>query len=440
MRKEESAIPGVDFIISSLIIGGGIMSRRRLVYSFLTVVSVLFLSTSAFGAGFALYEGSARGNVLGAGLVASADDPSAVFYNPAGITQLKGKQVQVGFTAITPMMTVETRGVPGLGTVDTDMERNWFFPPHAYYTQQLSDKFWLGVGMFSRFGLGTEFSPAWPGRYNSYQATIQTAEINPNIAWKISDTLSVAGGLTVMWFDMELKRKVPTAAGDVDADLTGDSFGWGLNLALQYKPTDWMQAGISYRSRVSQNLEGDAEFIKPAGLPASIFNNTTVSGSLRLPDMVFAGVNFNAAKNLTIGGGLYWTRWSTYDKLQINYGNAILPGVSQTTTLKEWDDVFRWLIGMEWKVTENWDLRLGYAYDTAPEPDNTVDYILPDNDRHMISVGFGYHKAAWSLDMSYTLMLIKERDYTARPSDGIYAGQLKDGTAHLIGLTLGYKF
>ena len=108
------------------------MSRRRLVYSFLTVVSVLFLSTSAFGAGFALYEGSARGNVLGAGLTASADDPSAVFYNPAGITQLKGKQVMVGFTAITPMITVETPG-----GVESDFTRNWFFPPHAYYTQQI---------------------------------------------------------------------------------------------------------------------------------------------------------------------------------------------------------------------------------------------------------------------------------------------------------------
>ena len=89
------------------------MSRRRLVYSFLSVVFVLFLSTPVFGAGFALYEGSARGNVLGAGLTASADDPSAVFYNPAGITQLKGKQVMVGPTLITPMVTIETPGARG---------------------------------------------------------------------------------------------------------------------------------------------------------------------------------------------------------------------------------------------------------------------------------------------------------------------------------------
>ena len=78
------------------------MHRRRLVCSFLTVVFVLFLSTSAFAAGFALYEGSARGNVLGAGLTATADDPSAIFYNPAGITQLKGTQTMIGLTGIYP--------------------------------------------------------------------------------------------------------------------------------------------------------------------------------------------------------------------------------------------------------------------------------------------------------------------------------------------------
>src|SRR5512135_306645 len=170
MRQEESALRGVDSILSSLITGGGIMSRRRLVYSFLTVVFVLFLSTSAFGAGFALYEGSARGNVLGAGLVASADDPSALFYNPAGITQLKGKQAMIGFTAITPMISVETQN----GARSDDFKRNWYFPPHAYYTQQINDKWWGGLGLFSRFGLGTEFDSNWPGRYNSYFAEIQT--------------------------------------------------------------------------------------------------------------------------------------------------------------------------------------------------------------------------------------------------------------------------
>jgi long-chain fatty acid transport protein len=412
------------------------MSKRRLVYSFLTVVFVLFLSTPVFGAGFALYEGSARGNVLGAGLVASADDPSAVFYNPAGITQLKGKQVMVGLTAITPMVTIET---PGAATVDNDFTRNWFFPPHAYYTQQYNDNIWFGMGLFSRFGLGTEFNPQWPGRYNSYYAEIQTVELNPNIAYKFNDKLSVAFGLNATYLTLDLKKKLPAALGSPDFELDGDSWGWGLNAAVQYKPADWVQLGLTYRSRISQNVQGEVK-VAPA-VPAAGIRNMPATGDLSLPDMIFAGVNFNVRKDLTVGGGIYWTRWETYNQLQINFGAPFGPtGARTQATPKNWDNVYRFMIGTEWKVNENWDLRLGYAYDQCPIPDETVDYILPDNDRNMFSLGAGYHRNNWALDFSYTLMIISEREYVARPTQGILTSTLKDGTAHLLGFSYTYKF
>jgi long-chain fatty acid transport protein len=411
------------------------MSRRRLVYSFLTVVFVLFLSTPVFGAGFALYEGSARGNVLGAGLVASADDPSAVFYNPAGITQLKGKQVMVGLTAITPMITVESSG----GAREDDFTRNWYFPPHAYYTQQINDKWWGGIGLFSRFGLGTEFNSNWPGRYNSYFAEIQTVEVNPNIAYKFNDKLSFAFGLNLTYLKLDLKKKLSPAVGSPEFELDGDSTGWGLNAAIHYKPTDWMQAGITYRSRISMNVEGDVK-VSPNVLAAGL-RNMPATGDLSLPDMIFAGVNFNVRKDLTLGGGIYWTRWETYNQLQINFGAPFGPtGARTTATPKNWDNVYRFMIGSEWKVNENWDLRIGYAYDQAPEPDNTIDYVLPDNDRNMFSLGCGYHKNNWALDFSYTLMIIGVRDVVARPADGILTSTFKDGTAHLIGFSYTYKF
>jgi long-chain fatty acid transport protein len=418
------------------------MFRRRLAYSFLIIVFALSLSTSAFASGFALYEGSARGNVLGAGLTASADDPSAVFYNPAGITQLKGKQAMIGVTFITPMISVETAD----GSRKDDFKRNWFYPPHAYYTHQIDDKWWAGVGVFSRFGLGTEFNPAWPGRYNSYKANIQTLELNPNIAYKISDKLSIAGGLSLMWFDLELKRKLNTAAlgvGDTDFVLDGDSFGWGFNLAIHYKPTDWMQAGVSYRSRVSQHVEGDVKVSNQIAIPGVVnIVNMGGSGNLHLPDMIFAGVNFNIRPDLTLGGGIYWTRWDSYDKLEIQFDRPFgAPPAAKSTSRKAWDNVYRFLIGTEWKINPNWDLRLGYAFDEAPEPDDTIDFILPDNDRHMFSVGFGYHKNNWALDFSYTYMLIIDRnEIAARAAQGIHACKFVDGVAHLIGLSYTYKF
>jgi len=121
------------------------MRRKTLLWIILSASLVVLMSAgSVFAAGFALYEGSARGLVLGAGLTATADDPSAVFYNPAGITQLKGMQTMVGVTAINPGLTVATVGefaiaatptITGTTSRQTDMENNWFFPPHAYFTQ-----------------------------------------------------------------------------------------------------------------------------------------------------------------------------------------------------------------------------------------------------------------------------------------------------------------
>jgi long-chain fatty acid transport protein len=437
------------------------MSRRRLVYSFLTVVFVLFLSTTAFGAGFALYEGSARGNVIGGGLVASADDPSALFYNPAGITQLKGIQTQVGFTAIYPMITVETnvsagRPYQAAGGYSTDFQSNWFFPPQAYLTYQLNDRWWAGLGMFSRFGLGTEFkdpqNPGWPGRYNSYRANIAEVEINPNVAWKISDKFSVAAGLVASYMNITLQRALNTntlgGIGDTDMKVAGDSWGWGWNLALQYKPTEWMQFGLTYRSKIEQNVKGNVTVSRTTVIPAFGVNIANMSGAadLTLPDEIFTGVNFNVTKTWSVGGGVYWTGWQYYDKLQLNFSAPFgAPASTTSITQKNWANVARYLIGTEWKATPNWDLRLGYAYDTAPGPDNTMDYILPDNDRHMWSIGAGYHQNAWSVDVSYTLMQIIARSYsgtntTPLISTGTYPGKLTNGTAHLIGLTFGYKF
>jgi len=433
------------------------MRRKTLLWIILSASLVLLMSAgSVFAAGFALYEGSARGLVLGAGLTATADDPSAVFYNPAGITQLKGMQTMVGVTAINPGLTVATVGeftialtptITGTTSRQTDMENNWFFPPHAYFTQQINDRFSWGLGLFSRFGLGTEFPLTWPGRYNSTKATIQSLELNPNIAFKINDQLSVAAGLSAMWFNANLQRMldtrgVPPAVGggaDTHFELDGDSWGWGFNLAVHYKPCDWFSAGISYRSRVEQELEGDVKVSRQ--IPAVNIVNMSGEADIKLPSEIFAGVAFKPLKTLTIGGGIYWTEWSTYDQLEVRFARPFGPtGATSSRSVKDWDDVFRYMIGVEWNVTPNWDLRLSYAFDESPVVDAHIDYILPDSDRHQFTIGGGWHSGPWTVDLAYMYILFEDRDIAARPGDYILQGKVEDGYAHLISFSLGYKF
>ncbi|HOW96889.1 MAG TPA: outer membrane protein transport protein, partial [Kiritimatiellia bacterium] len=164
------------------------------------------LAQTGFGAGFALYEGSARGNALGGAMAGSADDASALYCNPAGITQLEGVQVMGGMTLIAPSTKVTT--MTPAGSVTTETEENLWIPPHLYATWEASDRVWLGFGMYSRFGLGTEFDENWPGRYNSYYARIRSIELNPNIAYKVNDKFSIAAGLNATWFELKLEQAI----------------------------------------------------------------------------------------------------------------------------------------------------------------------------------------------------------------------------------------
>jgi len=411
---------------------------------FLTAFLIIFAVISVFcipagrvfAAGFALYEGSARGNALGGALIARADDPSAIFYNPAGITQLEGTQMMTGCTLITPMNKVTTHSFFGSGTEETELRRNWFYPPYGYLTRQVSEKLWVGVGMFARFGLGTEYPENWPGRYNSYNAVVKGVEINPNVAWKFNDCFSLAAGASVMRLDVKLEQIVPIF--NVNSSLKGHSYGFGFNLAAHYKPREWVSFGLLYRSKVKHNLSGRADFIK-SNLLRGAFRNGRISADVLLPDEYFLGVAFKPIDRLSIEFDAILTRWNTFNHMTVNFDKGIA-GMNGITKQKDWHDVWRYQIGVEYALTRMVDLRLGYAYDNEPIPGRTVDFLVTSYDRQLFSCGFGLHWGPWSTDFSYTYLLPKNRNYDERIADGVPKSRVYDGNAYLIGAGIGYKF
>jgi long-chain fatty acid transport protein len=427
----------------------------------LAAVMVLVVAQSSFGAGFALYESSARGNALGGAMVGRADDPSALFYNPAGITQLPGMQFMAGATFIVPSTTVHTYSSrTGAETSATRTEDNVFYPPHTYLTYQYNDDLWFGLGIFSPFGLGVEFDPNWAGRFNSYKAFIESVTINPTVAYKVTDKLSAAVGLDAMWFRTELRSKINEAlftqqALDIDRGLKGDSWGFGWNAALHYKALDWLSLGFSYRSQVKQHVEGEVEFAKSPFtlLPASFFNNTDVSGRITLPAELFLGATFKLMDRLTWEVGTVWTQWSSFPDLGFTFSNPIYVSggvpVTKSGAIKDYQDVWRINTGIEFKATNWLDLRLGYAFDQEPTVVRYVDYLLPSNDRHMFCTGVGFHWNKWTLDLSYTYLIVEERNNEflygrsaaiREASTGVLNSTFTDGDAHKIGVSVSYKF
>ena len=410
------------------------MKQMKLLAGALSVAATLAAQT-VMGAGFGIYEGSARGNAMGTEVTADPASPSVLYNNAAGMTELEGTQFEAGATFIRPSQTVTTR-TPA-GSVDNEAESKWWTPPHAYATYQMNDKVWAGLGVFSRYGLGIEYDDDWAGRYNCQEATIQSIDINPSVAFKVLDNLSLAAGLRAEWFEFELYKALPTGTPFVDPDLQfhmkGDSWGIGYNLGAFYKATDWLSFGLAYDSEIDQEVEGDYSTTHP------LLSGGEGSGDITTPGILRFGTSVKATEKLTVNAGIIYTMWSSYDQLAIDFDPALLGQVPSSTTEKDWDDVFRYQLGMEYALTDVWALRAGYIYDETPDPDAHVDYIVPGNDRNLVSLGVGYQKGDFSCDLSYTYLMIKDRDVSARPEEGVLPGEFNDGDAHLIGVSLGYK-
>lgn len=406
------------------------MRRPVLILVIATAVTVLACGT-ALGAGFALYDWSARGNALGGAMTGRADDPSALAFNPAGITQIPGSSMMAGLTFIMPGGTLMEIGGDSVGMID-----HTFIPPHFYYTRQLNDRLWFGVGLLTRFGLGTDFPPDWYGRYNSYYANIQSVSLNPNLAWKVNDRLSLSVGVEALWFEYGARRKIPTATPptpetDMDFRLLGDDIGYGWNVGLHYRLDEATRIGLHYRSQVKLTISGTTD-IQGVG-------STDAWGALTLPEMFMFGISRQVTPKLNVEVGAVYTGWSSYDRLAIHFENDFEMLPNPSTSIKNWKNVWRYQLGFEYKHSPEWTWRLGYTYDQEPSPDATVDFQAPMSDRQLFSIGFGYTKNDRTLDFAYTYLLADDRtiDNTAA---GIVPTHTSNVDAHIFVISYSVRF
>ena len=423
----------------------------------LASAAVLASLSCAHGAGFALYEGSARGNVTPAAITARGEEPSALYFNPAAITDLPGTQLQLGLTAIVPAADVTTRS-PYTGRTDRSYGDGKVWPiPHVYFTHQLSDDWWFGFGIGTRFGLGAEFEDTWPGRYSSYKAEILSFDMMPTIAWKATDRLSVALGLSLRYFDIELAQKID-AAGinglrpyndpavspfDVDQNLHGDDVKPAVDLGISYKLTDTLTLGAAYHSRIKFKVEGDAKWRKPAAVQAlapMAWNDMGFHAYNYNPDAFLLSLAWDATDRLTLSAGVTYTTWHLYDDLVIDLHGQMLPGVSKLHSTKEWHDTVRASLGGDYKLNDEWTLRAGYTWDQSPINGRYVDYLVPGDNRHILAVGAGWERGAWAVEGSYFYEIVDDFDVKGRPANGVFDGKFCGASGHALALSVTRRF
>lgn len=390
------------------------------------------------GAGFALYEFSARTTAMGGATMANKAEAASLAVNPALITELEGTQAQIGLTVVSADATTTVAGQ------SRSLKHDMWYLPNFFITQKWSDQVSVGLGGFSRYGLGGEYKDpveTWMGSNLAYKVKLETFSFTPTIAVKANDELSIAMGLEAMVIGFS-QNSYSTGRGYYE--VSGSGVSWGGNFSLIYKPL-WAEKwafGAMYRSKVKQNLNGRID----AGtmtIPSPInIHSGDAEGAITLPDSLSAGVSFRPTDNWVLEAGIVGTFWSAYDQILIQYANnSTNPFVFNN---KKYKDVYRLNFGTEYQLNKNWALRAGYVFDKSPINKHEMDTLVPVDDRHIASVGVGYAQDNWTLDLAYAHIFSRDLSGTSEQMSALSGMTIPvkytDGKSDMFAITFGYKF
>jgi len=415
----------------------------------LTFALVLFLFTSnIFASGFQINEQGARAMAMGGAFAGLANDASAIYFNPAGITQLTGTHLLGGATLISPSSSF--RG-PSPSIEESKLEKKIFNPIHFSITSQVSEKLHLGFSVGNNYGLGTKWDKNWVGRFMAVETEIRTFFMTGVASYKVSDVFSLGFGYVFAYGDVLIGKKANLSPFNAEAylELNGTGSGSGFTGGILFTPTNSIQIGLSYRSRVRIDFNGDAT---PSEVPSQyngLLPNGEIDAALTTPANITLGVAIKPLKNLTFVADYQYVGWDSYDKLDVKFADyTFRDGSKSTTSVREFENTFIVRAGVEYGVNESLDLRAGILYDKNPIKDERLDPTLPDADRLGFNGGFGYNLSEnITFDLAYMFLRFDERTITnshesysglassIAPMNGVY-----NSTAHLLSVTLSYKF
>jgi long-chain fatty acid transport protein len=357
--------------------------------------------------GFQLRESSASalGNAF-AGAAASAEDPSIIANNPAGMTELSGNQVSGDTSIVAPSavfsgmgLTATRQPISGSSGGDAGSARP---VPAAYGLYDASPDLKFGLAISAPFGLETQYDSGWVGRYQAIKSDIETININPNIAYRVAEWLSIGGGPAIQHAHTELTNAINSTtvvhlanpllpAGvtlpDGSARVTGNSLSVGYILGMLAEVAPGTRLGASYRSQVSHGIEGTATFNVPAPLATSAtFQNTPARVDLKTPDIVSLAASHEISPEVTLLAEVQWTDWSVVKNLRIERPD----GSTLIDQPEQWRGTWFGSVGATYRPDPSWTVRGGLAFDATPVRNQFLTARLPDSDRYWVSVGLGY--------------------------------------------------
>jgi len=377
------------------------------------------LPLNSFAAAFQLAEHSATG--LGrafAGEAAIADSAGVVARNPALMSSFKKAQLSISGTFILPDVGVSGDNAPVYSTADALDDGSIApdaFVPAIYYVAPMNNRVALGFGVFSNFGLATEFADDYAAGQLAGTSEITTINFNASVSYKINSDWSAAVGLNYIYAEANLVRHfgdnpLGLPAQTEAANLEGDDGGYGWNVGFAYELDKGSRLGLHYRSKTTLSFEGDYSNQLPAALGGLAGIVLPGSLELELPAIAeFSGVHLIDNK-WTLNYSVVWTQWSSFQTLE-----AFVPSSDTAVFSKQenFSNSFRYALGGSYQLDKNIKLRAGFAYDATPTDSDHLSISIPDSNRKWLSAGASYtvNKTS-SVDMGLSIIKGSERSFT----------------------------
>ena len=432
------------------------------------IIILFVFSGSASASGFGVFTQGASALGQANAVTAQPNGPSSVYFNPALLNDVPGVQFEVGTTGVYADRAIQLdSGDSATG------DNSWNFPSTFYYSHQINDQLSAGFAAFFPFGLSNSWDEDYEGRYLGTSGDIFTLNLNPVISWKATPRLSIAAGVSALYMDADLRKKINQTAAyditdlqlsggmggalpprggplpDIDQKFTGDGWGYGFNLGLYLKAHDRVHVGMTYRSHIDIDIKGKAVFSQVDPILAAAFADTKGEAGIRLPAQATAGIAFIVTDTFTTEAGVRWEDWSSTNNLTIYLDQPVF-GQSSEIIPRDWRATWSYNIGANLQATPSIALKAGYLYGQNAVPSSTFEPLIPDTDAHLFTLGAQWSQDRWTLACAfgYEYHQTGNKRNDLRDELGSAVAGTSVGTAngaydtdiYLVGTSVGYRF
>ncbi|WP_417145154.1 OmpP1/FadL family transporter [Phascolarctobacterium succinatutens] len=406
----------------------------------LGLAAALLAPQVAGAEGFAINEWSAEGVAMGGARMFAEDDAANVAYNPASITKVKGEVMKSSYTYLSPHGNYklydsnndEIKGEP----THNKVHAGWAVG--SYYVKQINDKEWFGIGAFPRFAMVSEFERESNASSNAFFSKLNGVSVTPTYAHKFDKKWSAAVGAEINYVGLELQKNSydPRVQMNVGATQTeGESYALGWNAAANYAFDDKNEIGVVYRSRITHSLEADFKMYPASGgkITADAY------GVVTLPDSWDIGYNHKFDKKTRLELKATRTNWSTYDALNIYFDKPVF-GKPNALSDKNWENGWRYAIGLEHNLSDKYTVMAGFAFDESSIPYNGGDFMVPTGLRRTYSIGARYNDKKQTVAVALGWMDVGNLDFAGHATDAYKSAHAYDSFTKIASISYQRKF